>query len=207
MLMEHAGKRPRVAPSAYVAPTAMICGDVTIGEGVRVLFGAVVVAEGGRVDIGAECIIMEHAVIRGVARYPTHLGDHILVGPHAHLIGCIVEDDVFIATGAAVFNGAHLGARSEVRINGVVHLRTVLPLGATVPIGWVAVGDPAEIVPPADHERIRALMEPLHFPRTVFGLERPANGASLMPFITRRYGRALGRHRDDRPVPDDDIRR
>ncbi len=71
--MEHAGKRPRVAPSAYVAPTAMICGDVTIGEGVRVLFGAVVVAEGGRVDIGAECIIMEHAVIRGVARYPTHL--------------------------------------------------------------------------------------------------------------------------------------
>lgn len=204
MLMEHAGERPRVAPSAYVAPTATLCGDVTIGEGVRVLFGAVVVAEGGPVTIGAECIIMEHAVIRGVARHPTRLGDHILVGPHAHLTGCIVDDDVFIATGAAVFNGAHLGARAEVRVNGVVHLRTALPPDATAPIGWVAVGDPAEIVPPADHARIWALMEPLHFPRTVFGLERPAEGISLMPSVTRRYGRALGRHQDDRPVSDDD---
>jgi len=108
MLMEHAGKRPRVAPSAYVAPTAMICGDVTIGEGVRVLFGAVVVAEGGRVDIGAECIIMEHAVIRGVirtdvpwgvtgmiARYRTTTsGDSAFGGPGGADIRMRIYDDV-----------------------------------------------------------------------------------------------------------------
>jgi carbonic anhydrase/acetyltransferase-like protein (isoleucine patch superfamily) len=95
MLLEHQGKRPRIHESAYIAPTAVICGDVTIGEDSRVLFGAVIVAEGGPVEIGAQCIIMEQAVVRGTPRYPARLGDHVLVGPHAHLTGCTVEDNVF----------------------------------------------------------------------------------------------------------------
>ena len=65
LLLEHRGKTPNIHPSAYIAPTATICGDVTIGENSRVLFGAILVAEGGSVEIGANCIIMENAVIRG----------------------------------------------------------------------------------------------------------------------------------------------
>jgi carbonic anhydrase/acetyltransferase-like protein (isoleucine patch superfamily) len=154
MLLEHRGKRPRVHESAYVAPTATICGDVTIGENSRVLFGAVIVAEGGPVEIGAECIVMENAVIRGTRRHPTRIGNHVLVGPRAYLTGCVIEDNVFLATGATIFNGARIGTRAEVRINGVVHLKTNLPPDALVPIGWVAVGDPAEILPPHEHEKI-----------------------------------------------------
>ena len=198
MLLEHQGKRPRIDESAYVAPTAVVCGEVTIGPGSRVLFGAVVVAEGGPVEVGTSCIVMENAVVRGTARHPTRIGDHVLVGPHAHLTGCTVEASAFIATGASVFNGARVGTRAEVRINGVVHLRTVLPADATVPIGWVAVGDPAEILPPNEHDRIWAIQQPLDFPRTVFGLERAPAGETIMPEMTRRYGRALARHRDDR---------
>lgn len=177
-----------------------MCGDVTIGEESRVLFGAVLVAEGGPVEIGASCIVMEHAVIRGTAQHPARIGDHVLVGPHAHLTGCTVEDSVFVATGAAVFNGARLGTRSEVRIHGVVHLRTVLPPDAVVPIGWVAVGDPAEILPPNAHDRIWSIQRPLDFPRTVFGLERAPAGQTIMPELTGRYARALGHHRDDREL-------
>ncbi len=132
MLLEHQGKRPRIHATAYIAPTATVCGDVTIGAESRVLFGAVLVAEGGPVTIGAHCIIMEQAVLRGTARHPVRLADHVLVGPHAHLSGCTVEQSVFVATGACVFNGARLGARSEVRINGVVHVNTTVPAGATV---------------------------------------------------------------------------
>jgi len=198
MLLEHQGKRPRVHPSAYVAPTATICGDVTIGEDSRVLFGAVISADGGPVRIGARCIVMENAVIRGTPRHPTRLGNHVLVGPRAYLTGCTVEDDVFLATGVAIFNGARISVRAEVRINGVVHLNTALPPDATVPIGWVAVGDPAEILPPGEHERIWAIQEPLDFPQTVFGLERAPAGETIMPEMTRRYARALARHRDDR---------
>ncbi len=198
MLLEHQGQQPHVHASAYVAPTATICGDVTIGENCRVLFGAVITAEGGPVVVGAQSVIMENAVIRGTARHPVRLGAHVLVGPRAYLTGCTVDDDVFLATGVTIFNGAHLGARSEVRINGVVHLKTYLPPDSLVPIGWVAIGDPAQVLPPDEHAKIWAIQEPLNFPRQVFGLERAPQGETIMPELTRRYTRYLARHRDDR---------
>ena len=72
-----------------------------------------------------------------------------------------MEYDAFIATGATIFNGARIGRRAEVRINGIVHIRTALPDDATVPLGWIAAGNPAEILPPQDHERIWAILKPL----------------------------------------------
>lgn len=198
MRIEHLGRSPRVHESAYVAPNATICGDVTIGEECRILFGAILVAEGGPILLGSQCIVMENAVVRGTGHHPTRLGNHVLVGPRAYLSGCRVEDDAFLATGATVFNGARVGPRSEVRINGVVHLKTVIPADATVPIGWVAVGDPAEILPPEQHDRIWAIQESLDFPGSVFGLERAPAGETILPELTARYSRFLGRHRDDR---------
>lgn len=200
MLIDHEGLSPTVHPTAYVAPTATLCGDVRVGAGCRVLFGAVLTAEGGPVELGEDCIVMENAVLRGTRRDPLSLGRQVLVGPTSYLTGCSVADEVFLATGSRVFNGARIGTRSEVRINGVVHLRTVLPADSTVPIGWVAVGDPTRILPPDDHEAIWAAQKDLDFPGYVFGLDRPADGESLLPGISARFGRALGRHRDDRQI-------
>jgi hypothetical protein len=109
-----------------------------------------------------------------------------------------VGESAFLATGVTVFNGACIGTRAEVRINGVVHLKTILPAVAVVPIGWVAVGDPVEILSPEDHNGIWAIQGHLNFPRTVFGLERVPVGETIMPELTRRYTRALGRHGEDR---------
>ena len=200
MILEHRGKQPRIDPSAWVAPTATVCGDVTIGPESRVLFGAVVVAESGPVTIGAHCIVMENAVLRGVAHHPAKLGDHVLVGPHAHLSGCTIEDDVFVATGTSVFNGATIGARSTLRINSIVHIRTRVPPDTVVPIGWIAVGDPARLLSPQGHDEISALLAELNFARTVFGDEPATRGATRMPERMRRYARALGAHRDDRTI-------
>jgi carbonic anhydrase/acetyltransferase-like protein (isoleucine patch superfamily) len=200
MLIEHQGMSPSVDPSALVAPTAVLCGDVRVGPETRILFGAVATAEGGPVEIGGRCIVMENAVIRGSARHPVKIADRVLVGPRAYLSGCTVEEDAFLATGATVFNGARIGSRAEVRINGVVHVRTVVPPSATVPIGWVAVGDPAEILPPAEHDRIWAIQRELGFSKEVWGLEPPAEGQTNMPEITRRYSMALAAHREDRIV-------
>ncbi|OLB82541.1 MAG: transferase [Actinobacteria bacterium 13_2_20CM_2_71_6] len=202
MLIEHEGVAPTVHPDAYVAPNATLCGDVHVGAGCRVLFGAVLTAEGGEVRLGEGCIVMENAVLRGTRRDLLRLGKHVLVGPGAYLTGCWVDDDAFLATGSRVFNGAWIGARSEVRINGVVHLRTVLPPDTTVPIGWVAVGDPVELFPPYAHEGIWAVQKQLDFPGYVFGLPHPEEGGSIMPEVSRRYGKALGRHRDDRQLPE-----
>src|SRR5690349_6523766 len=74
MYIEHEGASPTVHPSAYVAPTATLCGDVRVGPGCRVLFGAVLTAEGGPVELGANSIVMENAVLRGTRRDPLTLG-------------------------------------------------------------------------------------------------------------------------------------
>ncbi|HKO06485.1 MAG TPA: gamma carbonic anhydrase family protein, partial [Alphaproteobacteria bacterium] len=118
MRIEHRGKRPLVHPSAWVAPTAILSGAVTVGPHSRVLHGAVLTAEGGAVVLGEHCIVMETAVVRGSKRHPVRIGNHVLIGPRAYLSGCSVEDCAFIATGAAIFNGAVIGARAEVRVNG-----------------------------------------------------------------------------------------
>src|SRR5512145_2937592 len=144
MLIEHEGKHPRVHETAYVAPTAVLCGDVSVGPGTHIAFGAVLAAEGAPIVVGSNCMIRENAVLKASPGHPTTLGDAILVGPHASVVGCVVEDEVFIATGAAVFHGARLGRGSEVRIGGVVHVNSTLAPGAEVPIGWVAVGTPAQ---------------------------------------------------------------
>ena len=200
MILEHNGIAPRIAPSARVAANATICGDVTIGAGCSVGFGAVLTAESGPIVVGAHCVIMENAVLRGVKSAPLTIGDHVLIGPHAHLSGCTVEDEAFVATGASVFNLAVIGKGAEVRIGGVVHIRTVLPPGETVPINWVAVGNPAQIFPPDRHDEIWAIQKTLEFPKLVFGVERPQPGAPMMPTAMRRYSRRLGRHRDDREI-------
>ena len=194
MLIEHRGERPTVPFSAYVAPNAVVSGDVTLGEDCCVLFGAVITAEGGPVVLGERCIVMENALIRGREGHATTLGDYVIVGPHAHLNGVTVGAEAFIATGAAAFPGARIGARAEVRINGVVHVNSVLPDDGLVPIGWVAVGDPAEVLPPGEHDRIWEIQENLDFPGTVFGLERER---ASMREVTRRYANLFGRHRDD----------
>jgi len=196
MVLSHCGKTPRIHSTAYVAPNAVVCGDVSIGADTRVMFGAQIIAEGGSIEIGRECVLMENAVLRSNTRHSLKVGNNCLVGPNAHVVGCVVEDEVFIATGAAIFHGARLGKGSEVRINAVVHLKTNLPNGATVPIGWVAVGDPAEILPPNEHDRIWAIQKPLNFLLTVYGLER---SEADMTRITRELAKSLASHRDDIP--------
>ena len=123
-MIEHRGRRPRVDASAYVAATAVVCGDVTIEADTRVAFGAVIAAEGAPVVIGRQCIIRENAVIRSDTN-----------------------------------NAVRIDKRAEVRVNGVVHVNSRLAEDAMVPIGWVAAGDPAEILPPTEHEKIWAHIE------------------------------------------------
>ena len=203
VFVEHRLKSPQVSESAYVAPTAVLAGDVSVGPHSRVLFGAVITAEGGSVQIGANCVIMENTVIRGVPGQETRVGDDALIGPHAHLPGCVIEGGSRIATGAVVFNGARIEAGAEVEFNAVVYVNTVVPSGVAVPMGWFAGGQPAELVAPGDWDRIRAIMGPLDYPGTVFGVGAGAGDAGTpMSDVARRYARGLALHHRDHIVPD-----
>lgn len=197
-LVRQEGEKPTMHRSVYVAPTAIVSGDVSIGEGTCVLDGAVIKAESGPVRMGKYCIVMENAVIRGTKKHPAFLGNHVLVGPFAHLSGCRIDDSVFLATGSSVFNGAHVETRTTVRIHGIVHIRTRLPPDSVVPIGWVALGDPAQIMPTQEHEKISEALAELNFPKTVFGLDRAGPGETIMPQLTTRYSKSLRRHLSDK---------
>ena len=194
MLLTHNKEKPKISVSSRIAPNAVICGDVTIGSNCSIGFGCVLVAESGPIFIGDNCIVMDTAVLRGVRDASLTIGNNVLIGPRAYLSGCSIEDDVFLATGATVFNQARVGKGSEVRVNGLVHLRTVLPPHSIVPIGWVAVGDPAAILPSNDHDRIWSIQKPLDFPRIVFGVDRPPAGETLTLALEllRRCGQRLG---------------
>src|SRR5581483_784362 len=92
MEIRHRDSSPSVDPDAYVAPTAVLSGEVRIGPGSCVLHGAVISADGGPVEIGANSVIMEHAVLRATPRHQLTIGDHVLAGPHSYLTGCTIGD-------------------------------------------------------------------------------------------------------------------
>lgn len=181
--------RQEIAATARIASSAVLEGNITIGAGTVVGHGAVLVAEGGTLTIGENCIIMENTVIRSTSHDDCRIGNHVMVGPHCHLTGCRIGDEVFVATGASVFNGACIGKGVELRINAVVHIKTVLEDGATLPIGWVAVGDPAQYFSPDQHEQIWNVQKELDFPRYVFGVDRNSDG--VVRQMMERYARFL----------------
>jgi carbonic anhydrase/acetyltransferase-like protein (isoleucine patch superfamily) len=169
-----------VHPSAWAAPSAILTGEVTVGPGSCILHGAVLNGDLGPVTIGANVLVMENAVLRGRANMPLILGDAVLVGPHAHLNGATIEDEVFLATGVSVFAGARVGTGSELRINSVLHVNSVLPAHTVVPIGWVAAGDPAQLFSPDQHHELWAVQEPLDFPGTMYGVPRATPMREIM---------------------------
>jgi carbonic anhydrase/acetyltransferase-like protein (isoleucine patch superfamily) len=204
MKIRHLNMAPSVHPQAYVAPTAVLSGEVRVGPGSCIMHGAVLAAEGGPVEIGTNCVIMENAVLRGTPRHPLIMGNHVLVGPHSHLTGCGIADEVFIATGAMVFNGAHMGRASSVALGGAVHIGCVVPPLTRIPIGLVAVGDPARMYPPGEAEAIRAGLAEVGggFLPFVFGVDDAGDRREQMRAALQRYTGAMARHhRQDEIIP------
>ena len=181
-----------------MAPSAVLCGAVVLGERARVLHGAVLTAEDGEVRIGADTVVMEGALIRGRAGFPAHVGDAVLVGPHAHVNGARIEDEVFVATGASLFPGSVAQTGTELRINSVLQVNSRLPQGTVLPIGWIAAGDPAELFSPDRHDELWEVQRGLDFPGTVYNVPRGTSMRELM----KRQAEYYGTHQHDRIIED-----
>lgn len=165
-----------------------------LGEGSRILHGAVLTAENGEVHVGRNSVVMENALVRGRADHPALIGEAVLIGPHAHVNGATIEDEVFIATGASLFPGSVAGEGAELRISSVLHVNSRLEPGAVLPIGWIAAGDPAQLVSPDRHEELWELQRDLDFPGTVYGVPR---GTPMREIMTRQSD-YYGAHQQDR---------
>jgi carbonic anhydrase/acetyltransferase-like protein (isoleucine patch superfamily) len=154
MIRPHGGRAPRVAPSAYVDPSAQIIGDVEIGERSSVWCNATLRGDVHSIRIGEETNIQDNCVLHGErGQWPVLVGNRVTVGHAAVLHGCVIEDDALIGIGARVLNGARIGRGSIVAAGALV------PEGMQVPPESVVMGVPAEVrrkVRPEERQRMLA---------------------------------------------------
>ena len=145
-----------------------------MGPSCRVLYGAVIDSEGSRIEIGPTTIVGENAVLRATAagerEHPVVVEDHVLVGPHATLLGCRIESCAYVATGATILHGATIGSGACVAVGALVHANAVVPDELFVPPNTVAIGDPLEIYAPGD-EALGPAIKAAGFAASAFGVQ------------------------------------
>ena len=130
------GKEPRVAPDAFVAPTAVLIGDVVVEEGASVWFGAVLRGDFNRIVVGAGTSVQDNSVLHTNEELPTTIGRNVTVGHLSLLEGCTVEDGALIGMGSIVLNRARVGSRAMLAAGSVVREDQEIPsevLAAGVP--------------------------------------------------------------------------
>jgi carbonic anhydrase/acetyltransferase-like protein (isoleucine patch superfamily) len=121
------GRTPRIGDSAFIAPTASLIGDVTVGDHASVFFGASVRADTSSITIGEGTNLQDNVVVHADPGFPALIGDRVSVGHSAVVHGCTIEDDCLIGMSATVMNGAVIGSGSLVAAGAVVLEATVIP--------------------------------------------------------------------------------
>ena len=143
-VVPHAGKAPQLAPSAFVAPSASVIGDVTVGEGSSIWYNAVLRGDVNSISIGSDSNIQDAAVVHVAksnpagAALPTRIGDRVTVGHGATVHAATLESGCFVGMGAVVLDGA------VVKSGAVVAAGAVVAPGAVVPSGEAWGGAPAK---------------------------------------------------------------
>jgi carbonic anhydrase/acetyltransferase-like protein (isoleucine patch superfamily) len=172
MLIRHRGAEPTVDPTAYVAPNATLVGDVRVGAHARIMYGAVLDAEGARIDVGDYSIISENAVLRATAvtAAPVSLADHVFVGPHATVLGATVHRCAYLAASTTVLQLTTVGAGACVAVGALVHARTVVPDEFFVPPHTTAVGDPVRVFSPDQADELAEAIAAVGFAEAAFGV-------------------------------------
>lgn len=126
------GHVPDVERAAFLAPGAVIIGQVTLGEGVSVWYGSVLRADMNRITVGSDVNIQDGCILHSDPGFPATLGDRVSLGHGAIVHGATIEEGVLIGMRATVLNGARIGAGSLVAAGALVRPGTVVPPGSLV---------------------------------------------------------------------------
>jgi len=139
LLIDYAGKRPKIALDAFVAENATIIGDVTIEAGASIWYGAVLRGDSGHIHIGARTSVQDNVVIHVNHSYDTLVGEEVVIGHGAVLEGCTIGPGVLLGMNATVLSGARIGMASVIAAGAVVRENM------DVPPGMLLAGVPAKI--------------------------------------------------------------
>src|SRR5918999_212698 len=142
-----------IHPSVFIAPTAAVMGDVTIGAESSIWYGAVLRGDMAPIVIGSQTNLQDGTLVHVDEDVPCHIGSRVGVGHRVILHGCIVEDDCLIGMGSVLLNKVHVGPGS------VVAAGAVLPEGMQVPPRSLVLGVPGRVVRPVDERLASRIAE------------------------------------------------
>ena len=146
IILPYRGKTPVIDPSAFIAPTAAVIGDVTVGAGSSIWFGTVVRGDFQPITIGANTNIQENATVHVMCDVPVCIGDNVLIGHNAVVHCSRIGDNTLIGMGY-----------SEIGENVVIGAGTFLPQHKKIPSNSLVFGNPAQIVRALRDDEIEAL--------------------------------------------------
>lgn len=132
-------EKPSLENAAFVAENATVRGNVTVGKGSSIYFGAVLRSESDRMVIGENTNIQDNCVLHTDVDFPLAVGAGCTIGHGAILHGCSIGDNSLIGMGAIVLNGARIGK------NCIIGAGALVPQGMKIPDGMMALGTPAKI--------------------------------------------------------------
>jgi len=132
-------RRPRLPSSAFIAPSADVIGDVTLGEQASIWYQAVVRGDINRIVIGPRSNIQDGAVVHLADDFPALIGELVTVGHKAIVHACTIHDEVLVGMGAIILDGAEIGARS------IIGAGAVVTGGTKIPPGSLVIGTPAKV--------------------------------------------------------------
>ena len=146
-------KKPRIHPSAVLAPNCTIIGDVVIGPRTSIWPGAVLRGDYGYIRIGANTSIQDNVVVHCSSQSPGMVGNGVTVAHSSIVHACRIGDECLIGAGAIIFDGAKVGKHSIIGVGAIVLENR------TIPPRSVAVGTPAKVIRRTTGEDIRAIRD------------------------------------------------
>jgi carbonic anhydrase/acetyltransferase-like protein (isoleucine patch superfamily) len=135
----------------WVAPNAMVIGNVHLARAVGIWFGAVLRADNDAITIGAGSNVQDNCVLHADPTFPVVIGEYCTIGHNAIVHGCEIGDNCLIGMGATILNGACIGRNCLIAANALVGERVVIPDNSMVR------GVPGKVVGEIGDERVRAM--------------------------------------------------
>lgn len=147
MIITYRGKTPKIHPSAFIAPTAVLIGDVEVGEESSIWFGTVLRGDNGPIRIGKRTSVQDNAVLHVMTL--TQIDDDVTIGHGAIMEDCHVKNHALIGTHATLLN------RSVIGVGSLVAAGSVVGEGVEIPDHVLAAGVPAKVKKPIEGEAAR----------------------------------------------------
>lgn len=146
-------KKTKINPEAFIAKSADVMGDITIGEGSSIWFGAVARGDMDYITIGKFTNVQDNATLHVDTDIPLKIGDYVTIGHNAVVHGCEVGNNSLIGMGAVILNNAIIGD------NCLIGAGAVVTEGANIPDNSLVIGTPGKAVRMVSEEEIETIKD------------------------------------------------